>query len=590
MDWILCGLCNVGNTCYMNSGLQALVGTPPFVSALQTLSQPLAPPSPLYTAAARSTPAQRSFLKRLTHLVHVMGTAEDSFVNPSEFLQAVVQVNPTFAGFQQQDAQELFRCVLGAVHEECSDTMNVECVHQRLTQPGLCNSSPAAESSRRQLSLLEFTCQLYHHHKKLEQAALQRRKAGCSLVAGFLSSLQPLVAPTLERGPVPDLFQGLLLSRIVCGKCAQPSETIEKFLDVSLEIPTPAQRRRLQQQQQQGQRGSEDKQQQQLTRPSSSWRWLLRVLWAPLTLLGRLLDLLGFGSALGPVALRECVAAFCAVERLAGANRYRCEHCQGPQEATKQLLFLELPEVLVVHAKRFNFGALWGSKIGDWIHFPVPPETLDLRDYCYETAALPPPEDTQYSLFAVVVHKGGYGSGHYVAYVLKENDWFLCDDETVRRVTLEEVAGCSAYVLCFRKVPRPDPVLALGRTQAEQYLSRPASAPLPADVHYVARHWLHRLLATQAPGFILNDPCYCSAETLESAANAVPAADLPTGAASGSPRCHFHYPVQQLFVPVGGDDWRAWAAHFGGGPAIPAQRFQALQHLEREWLRAASGR
>lgn len=34
-------------------------------------------------------------------------------------------------------------------------------------------------------------------------------------------------------------------------------------------------------------------------------------------------------------------------------------------------------------------------------------------------------------------------------------------------------------------------------------------------------------------------------------------------------------------------DWWAWATHFGGGPAIPAHRFHALQQLEGEWLRAA---
>eukprot|EP00669_Euglena_mutabilis_P004402 TRINITY_DN1573_c0_g1_i1.p4 TRINITY_DN1573_c0_g1~~TRINITY_DN1573_c0_g1_i1.p4 ORF type:complete len:117 (-),score=9.69 TRINITY_DN1573_c0_g1_i1:32-382(-) len=77
-----------------------------------------------------------------------------------------------------------------------------------------------------------------------------------------------------------------------------------------------------------------------------------------------------------------------------------------------------------------------------------------MRRYCV-TDPIPAPDHTQYALFAVVVHLGGFGSGHYVAYVLKGGQWFLCDDEQVRRVTVDEVRGCGAYVLCYARTPAP---------------------------------------------------------------------------------------------------------------------------------------
>ena len=95
--------------------------------------------------------------------------------------------------------------------------------------------------------------------------------------------------------------------------------------------------------------------------------------------------------------------------------------------------FLDLPEVLVGHVKRFHFGALWGSKIGDYIQFPVGGDApLDLAACASEVEGVALPWDTRYTLFAVVVHKGGFGSGHYVAYVLKNEQWFLFDDESIR--------------------------------------------------------------------------------------------------------------------------------------------------------------
>jgi ubiquitin C-terminal hydrolase len=577
VDWILCGLTNVGNTCYMNAGLQALVGTPPLVSGLRLLYQPLIPPGSQYVAARQGSPAQRAVLKRLEHLVLRMSTTEDPSVTPSEVLQAVVQVNPSFAGFQQQDAQELIRCVLGAVQEESSDTMNVERIRERLADTETHNTNPACPTSRRQLRVLEYMNRLHHCHRELE-AAQQRRRSKKGLLGTFLNAFQPMAVPILERGPVPDVFQGLLRSRVVCGGCSAASETLERFLDVSLEVPTAAQRRAL--------RRSPD------TAPPcrpSRWGlggWLRRFLGAPLALLRGLFLAIGLGPSLGPITLAECLAAFHQREWLTGSNRYRCDHCHQLRDATKQLEFVELPEVLVLHAKRFHFRSLWASKVADWIQFPVgPEEVLDMRPYCV-TDPIPAPDHTQYALFAVVVHLGGFGSGHYVAYVLKGGHWFLCDDEQVRRVTVDEVRGCGAYVLCYARTPAPaDAELAACQERAAHYLRQPKRTGSPSSA-YVSRHWLHKLSVSQAPGVILNDICYCSADALEDAADAMRLPAEGNTPAKGLTPQHFHYAVDQFYVPVERADWTRWQDRFGGGPFVDGERYRALQQQERRWLAA----
>ena len=172
-----------------------------------------------------------------------------------------------------------------------------------------------------------------------------------------------------------------------------------------------------------------------------------------------------------------------------------------------------------------------------------------------------------------------------------------------RRASVEEVRNCSAYVLCFHKVPHADPVLHKFKAQAYSYLNQ-AARTSAADVRYVSRHWLHRLLVTQAPGLILNDMCYCSPGALETATNAAPLSALQDPQAKhdanpqngsqpkhlqegvdGSARRHFHYAVDQFYVPVNVHDWEQWVAYFGGGPCIDKDRYDELCRQERQWLK-----
>jgi ubiquitin carboxyl-terminal hydrolase 22/27/51 len=55
----------------------------------------------------------------------------------------------------------------------------------------------------------------------------------------------------------------------------------------------------------------------------------------------------------------------------------------------------------------------------------------------------------KYTLSAVIVHKGGIDSGHYVAYAREGRDWFLFDDSKVVLASEGEVLGAQGYLLVY---------------------------------------------------------------------------------------------------------------------------------------------
>merc|ERR1712226_1412640 len=77
-------------------------------------------------------------------------------------------------------------------------------------------------------------------------------------------------------------------------------------------------------------------------------------------------------------------------------------------------------------------------KINDTFTFP---KELDLSTICTDVSDSET-KHTMYDLQSIVVHKGGYGSGHYYAYVrpnVLKNKWFLFDDDRVRQVMFHDV-------------------------------------------------------------------------------------------------------------------------------------------------------
>jgi ubiquitin C-terminal hydrolase len=61
----------------------------------------------------------------------------------------------------------------------------------------------------------------------------------------------------------------------------------------------------------------------------------------------------------------------CLQEQLGADDAWYCPACKKHQQATKKFDLWTLPEVLVIHLKRFSYNRYWRDKIDTLIDFPI---------------------------------------------------------------------------------------------------------------------------------------------------------------------------------------------------------------------------
>jgi ubiquitin carboxyl-terminal hydrolase 4/11/15 len=76
----------------------------------------------------------------------------------------------------------------------------------------------------------------------------------------------------------------------------------------------------------------------------------------------------------------------------------------------KKLDLWRLPEVLVIHLKRFSYTQFTRNKLETLVDFPT--TDLDLSSYIADKSKQP---SSHYRLYAISNHYGNMGGGHYTA-------------------------------------------------------------------------------------------------------------------------------------------------------------------------------
>ncbi|RXG69105.1 Ubiquitin carboxyl-terminal hydrolase 20 [Armadillidium vulgare] len=344
------------------------------------------------------------------------------------------------------------------------------------------------------------------------------------------------------RSIISDSFDGVLVSSVQCLTCNTTSSRKETFQDLSLPIPSSDQLNLLHQHtpQQQKPHGTISTTQNSsfniyLSKNTcdvtsegwmwlwiwSIWGWVRSWLWGP------------------SVSLFNCLAAFFSADELKGDNMYSCEKCGKLRNGVKYSKVIELPEILIIHLKRFRHEYMYSSKISQYVAFPV--QGLDLSPFLHKDCTS---EVRSYDLYAVICHHGAVGSGHYTAYAqnASNNRWYEFDDQCVTEVNLETVANCEAYVLFYKKV---SPEMTSRRQRTVELLQVSSHEPSLMQF-FVSKQWINKFNTFSEPGPIDNSDFLC-----------------PHGGVQPSKASY----VGDLVMVFNQGVWEYLHQVFGGGPA-----------------------
>uniref|UniRef100_A0A8C4TF95 ubiquitinyl hydrolase 1 n=1 Tax=Erpetoichthys calabaricus TaxID=27687 RepID=A0A8C4TF95_ERPCA len=157
-------------------------------------------------------------------------------------------------------------------------------------------------------------------------------------------------------------------------------------------------------------------------------------------------------------SLDECFQLYTKEEQLAPDDAWRCPHCKKLQQGTVKLSLWTLPDILILHLKRFRQVGERRNKLSTLVRFPF--NGLDMaphvvkRSHSTRNLLSPWPQwkqtapdgsqhqqDFLYDLYAVCNHHGGLHGGHYTAFCRNSVDaqWYSYDDSSVELIPQEEV-------------------------------------------------------------------------------------------------------------------------------------------------------
>ncbi|XP_055876421.1 uncharacterized protein LOC106075636 isoform X2 [Biomphalaria glabrata] len=156
----------------------------------------------------------------------------------------------------------------------------------------------------------------------------------------------------------------------------------------------------------------------------------------------------------GKVTLEECFKLYTQEEKLIGDDAWLCPHCKQQQQGTIKTLGLwSLPDILVLHLKRFKQSGQRRSKLMTLVDFPV--DNLDMSGHLSQREGLRAPlkrDNYIYDLLGVSNHYGNMMGGHYTAYCRSPVDgvWREFNDNKVTNLE-GPIATKEAYLLFYQR-------------------------------------------------------------------------------------------------------------------------------------------
>uniref|UniRef100_A0A3P8WZE7 ubiquitinyl hydrolase 1 n=1 Tax=Cynoglossus semilaevis TaxID=244447 RepID=A0A3P8WZE7_CYNSE len=203
-------------------------------------------------------------------------------------------------------------------------------------------------------------------------------------------------------------------------------------------------------------------------------------------------------------SLTQCFQLYTKEEQLAPDDAWRCPHCKQLQQGSIKLSLWTLPDILILHLKRFRQDGDRRMKMQNMVKFPL--TGMDMAPHMVKRSqsswSLPShwspwrrpygmgrdPEDYLYDLYAVCNHHGTMQGGHYTAQCKNSIDgqWYCFDDSDVNAISEDEVCKNTAYILFYqRRATIPS-------WSANSSVGGSTSSSL-------CEHWVSRLMGSRPP-------------------------------------------------------------------------------------------
>lgn len=146
--------------------------------------------------------------------------------------------------------------------------------------------------------------------------------------------------------------------------------------------------------------------------------------------------------ALKTITIEDCLKEYCKKELLEGDNKWYNEKTKEKENAYKEVLFYDLPEILIITLKRFSSHI---KKNNMFVDFDL--NTLDMSPFTVQGTS------SIYTLYGICNHSGGILGGHYTSFVKKEDgQWFHFNDTHVSKVLREnDMKSPKSYCFFYKK-------------------------------------------------------------------------------------------------------------------------------------------
>lgn len=275
----VCGLRNLGNTCFMNAGLQCLLSNTQLLGFLLSFPtewspEQTSPGSPLYLPMVPQT-HESLLVSQLACLAQQVWSGRFGTLRPITFKDALANACPQFGDYRQHDCQEFLTLLLDTLHEQTNEvnqcnglpqTSAKHCIlqQQELHLPSRSLESKYSEARESMVSGEETPEALQHPSAEpprtdgvlpvgsgLLEAALtdtpreedepeaKRLKSDTGSNPGSKQQAEESWEKyrASNRSVVVDTFQGQLQSKVVCAECGHVSVTYEPFMYLPLPLP-----------------------------------------------------------------------------------------------------------------------------------------------------------------------------------------------------------------------------------------------------------------------------------------------------------------------------------------------------------------